>query len=204
MASPELASCQTTLAFLRSAFIVERDDIGDYSREDHALALGFRAIASAHIEDYVEKRCSDVARQGANRFLSSQPTRTGRAILTWYGTRKTQRWPIPLKESECVPDRLRVEQALKAYLDSVKNTHGMSGKDARELVVPLGVQEPDLDDLLFSRMDDYAWERQRAVHISVNRVKSMTEPIAEWNEVSDIMTGLSALDDALQAALEHF
>lgn len=80
----------------------------------------------------------------------------------------------------------------------------MSGKDARELVIPLGVQEADLDDLLFSQMDDYAWERQRAVHVTVNRVKSMTEPVAEWNHVDSIMAGLSRLDDALQDALEQF
>lgn len=203
MASTHHAACTQSLAQLRTALIVERQDLA-YTRADHDKALGFRALASAHVEDYVEKLCSDVAKKGADRFLANQPTRTGRALLVWHGTRKKQRWAIPLRSSECIPDRSKVEAAAAAYAASVKATHGISGQDARDLVIPLGVQDADLDEQLFDRMDQLAVSRQQAVHVTVNRVKTMTEPIAEWNSVQQVMAGLLRLDDALLNALENF
>lgn len=204
MPSKELVACTQGLSQLRTALIVEKTDVGDYTREDHDMALGFRVLASAQVEDYVEKRCSDAARQGVDRFLTGQPTRTGRALLIWHGTRKKQRYAIPLRDSECVPDRDKVEASLAAYLASVKATHGISGQDARDLVIPLGVMEVDLDDQLFDRLDQLALVRQKAAHVTVNRVKTMTEPIAEWREVDAVLAGLSALDDAIQAAVDSF
>lgn len=203
MTSPLLASCRTGLEQLKASLIIQRDDIS-YTREDHDKALGFRVLASAHIEDYVEKRCTEVAARGVERFLNGKPTRTGRALLVWYSVHNRARLAIPLRESECVPRKDRLDSAHAAYLASVKATHGMSGQDARALVIPLGVEESDLDERLFDQMDSLAQIRQKAAHVIVKRAKTMTEPIKEWTDVEDVLVGLAGLDDALQRALDGF
>jgi hypothetical protein len=202
--SPLLVSFSTGLEQLRSALIVERSDFSEYVREDHDRALGFRVLASAQLEHFVERRCAEVAKARASRFKTGQPTRTGRALLIWYGIRKKQRYAIPLNDAECAPVPDRVDKSLDAYLQSISATHGMGGQDFHDLVIPLGLRESDLDAQLFDQLDALAQDRQVAAHVTVKRAKSMSEPIKEWYDIMQVVTGLANIDEALQEALENF
>jgi hypothetical protein len=204
MASPRFAGFKTNLENLKAALIVDNGPLGNYTREDHDRALGFRVLASAHLEQFVELRCTEVAADGIERFRTGKPTRTGRALLIWYGTRKKQRWSIPLKDIECVPDSDRLDLALRAYQDSVKFTHGMSGSDFQDLVIPLGLQDGDIDAQLIFRLDALALARQQAAHVAVKRAKAMTDPIQEWHDVDAILGPLELVDAALDKAVGNF
>ena len=105
---------------------------------------------------------------------------------------------------ECVADGAKLDYALKAYLESVKNTHGMSGPDFQDLVIPLGLLESDIDYLLVQRLTDLATKRQRAAHVALVGVKGRVAPLGEWTEVADIVTDLERVDAALEGALLTF
>jgi hypothetical protein len=201
MPSPLLVSFQSKLAQLKSSLIVERAD-DQYQADDYDRALGFRVLASAHLEGFVESRCTQIAQAGAERFLSGKPTRVGRALVIWHSVHKGARAPIPLTSAECLPDRARVTQAVNAYRDSVKHSHGISGKDLRLLVLPLGLEEAHVDDTLIASLQSLADKRQRAAHVPVG-ARAMSQPIAEYNDVANLMPQLIQLDDYLQYVLEH-
>lgn len=194
MPSALFVSLTQTLHNLKSHLIVVGKDYGDYTPAEHSQALGFRVLASAHLEDYVEGRCRQIARLGVERFKRGQPSRTGRCLLTWHTVRKG--YPIPLERSEYVVDN-QIDKALESYEGVVANKHGVSGIKLRELVLPLGLREADLDERLFDTLQNLAGARGAAAHVKVNRAKQMVEPEQEWDTVQVVLPFLEGLDGVL-------
>ncbi|WP_145926827.1 hypothetical protein [Amycolatopsis orientalis] len=200
MPSPLFVSLRGSLDSLRKDLIVSGKAYYAYTSGDHARALGFRVLASAHLEDYAEQRCAAVAKAGIQRLKRQQPTRTGVCLMTWYFVREEDE-PIPLDVSEFNFDD-KLDSALSKYERMVSKKHGISASNLRNLVVPLGVREADLDEHLFNLLQDLAVSRGAAAHIKVNRAKQMQEPEQEWKKVSAVLPLLEKLDEGLDAVLE--
>ncbi len=180
---------------LKSHLITSGKDYNEYTAAEHSQALGFRILASAHLEDYAERRCLDIARIGVERFKTGHPARTGRCLLTWHTVRTGL--PIPLQPSECLVDD-RIDKAFRAYGRVVEKTHGVSGDKLRGLVLPLGLQEENLDAQLFDKLEILAVPRGAAAHLRINRARQMVPPEQEWHAVQDVIPLLKDLDEILQ------
>lgn len=198
MASPEYAAVSAWITGLKDSLLVELDDFSAYTAADKDKALAFRLLASAAIEEYIETTCKKVASAGLDRFLKSQPTRTGKCLVLWLLV-KNSKDVIPLADGEFIRSANVVGRVLRAYNDKVDNTHGMMTADLRGLVLPLGVVEADLDQALLDQLDTLGALRNAAAH--VRQRHSIAEPIAEWVRVEPILKGLEALDNALHAAI---
>jgi len=202
MSSSRHAGLVAVVERLKDGLIIEAD-YAQLSAADHDRALGFRVLAAAAIEHYIEDLCLFTARTGAARIRSNQPTRTGRALLIWLIGR-LEGPSIPLREAELVLDALAVEDALQRYEKSVSSNHGIKRKAVERLVAPLGLPLGQPDEVLLDRLDALADSRNVAAHLRVNRAKTMGPPIAEWEPVKDILDGLGTLDSALQQASTSF
>ncbi len=198
MPSPLYVSLQQTLETLRGQLLVQGKEYDQYTPTEHAMALGFRVLASAHMEHYAERRCLEVATAGVARLQKKLPTRAGHALVLSYVTRKDQLVPLDLQE--CPTDSRAIE-ALEAYRATVESSHGVSGRKLRLLVVRLGLQESALNQQLFDNLDTLAEARGAAAHIRLNRAKDMREPNAEWADITPTLPLLKDMDDALQAAI---
>ncbi len=197
MASPLLVALEAQLTNLKSFFIVEREDYFLYTSEDHAKALSFRLLCSASIEDYVEKRCLEIAKLGSLRVSRGQPTATGRALITWSVVRGSSRG-FPIHADDVLDCLDLAEQALNAYSQSVKSTHGMSGKDLRGLVYPLGLRDHQVPTILTDLLNSLSRARDPASHVYVNRAKSMVEPVEEWRLVAQLLPHLRSWTTTLR------
>ena len=194
---------ESHLQNLKVCFIVERADYSLYTPYDQLKALAFVLLASASIENYVERLCSEIGTQGCDRIKRGQPSATGRALLTWSVVRTSSR-EYPIHESDAAALMDIADQALTSYKQSIKSTHGMRGKDLRQLVFPLGLRDNQLPQAMILSLDALADKRDPASHIYVNRAKLMTEPIAEWDLVSTLMTHFTQLDKDLQNLVENY
>ncbi len=197
MPSPLFVSLQQALETLKGQLIVQGKDYDQYTSTDHTMALGFRVLASAQMENYAERRCLEVATEGVARLQKRLPTRAGHALVLSYVTRKDQF--VPLNLQECPTDDRAID-ALNAYRATIESSHGVSGRKLRLLVVRLGLQEPELKQQLFDNLDLLAEARGAAAHIRVNRAKGMREPLAEWTDITTTLPLLQDMDDTLQAA----
>lgn len=198
MPSSLFVSLNQTITKLRTSLIVERNDYSHYTPADHDMALAFRVLASAHLEDYAEKRCVDALTGAVELHRRGQQTRASRCLVTWFAAR-TETEVIPLEAPEYAGDQ-RIDEALKTYEKHVKKKHGISGTNLKSLVTPIGVREADLDDRLFSKLDVLAQKRGAAAHIRVNRAKQMQQPKQEWEAIDELMPLLRDLDDAISTA----
>ena len=203
MPSPLFVALEAHIANLHDDLLTLGVDYDKLSRSDLTRAVGFRVLASAAVEEYVEDRCRQVAELGADRFLNNQPTRTGRALVVWYLARGP-RGAFPLKDAEHIPQLDLVNGARTAYLQSVSRTHGISEKDLSGHIWPLGARDHDVDTVLFDILESWSTQRDRAVHVRLKRVREETTPDGEWKIVSDLLPLLGTLDEGLEEVLTSY
>lgn len=202
--SSELTALETHLADYERYFIVNKEDYASYTPEDHARALAYRVLSSAALERYVEDRCAGVAQLGINRLARSQPTTSGRALLTWYLVRKSPRRAIPVVHEELLQHLDLCDDALRAFVTYVKSSHGISGEDFKSLVLSVGLRDAQLPTGLVHQLDALAARRNPASHLYVNRAKTMEPPTAEVAIFSQILGDLRLVDSNLQLVAESF
>lgn len=201
MPSPLFVGLSNVLARLRTSLIVGGPDYTAFSDADQDRALGYRLLASAAIEDFVEQRGREAASEGAARFLKSQPTRAGRALVAWH-VAKTSSAEIPVKPSDFIPQLELVNSASTAYGQMASSTHGMSSKDARKLLFPVGLVPDSTVEGLFDRLDQLSGGRNVAAHVRVNRARSLQPPDVEASLVESILAGLEHVDDLIERAIK--
>jgi hypothetical protein len=199
MQSRLFVSLGASLASLRGSLIVSGKSYDAYTAADHHQALGFRVLASAHLENYVESRCIEVAKLGVARIKKGKSSRSACALITWHAVRNSR--AIPLERGEYFAyDRL--DNALVAYEAAVQNKHGFTASALRSLVLPLGIKESELDSKLLDLLRGIADRRGAAAHTSVNRAKQMAQPEQEWLWIDEIMPLLQELDETLAEIVE--
>jgi hypothetical protein len=192
---------KATLATLRSTFIVTRNSYSDYTRADHDMALAFRVIASAHIEEYAEERCKEIARKGIAELQNGRRTRAGCVLLTWFlANGNGKRGDIPLGPTE-VPTGPLTADALNAFLSNIESSHGVSGQKLRTMTFRIGLEQANLDERLIDTLTTLAEDRGKAAHTRVKRAKTMAEPKVEWETVDGLLALLEAFDDELNNLL---
>jgi hypothetical protein len=199
--SRDLVALKANLLTLKTCFIVERDDYSAYTPDDQLKSVGFRLLASASVEHYVEDRCLAVARTGTLRYKKSQPSATGRALTIWYLAKKLKR-SIPLRDSEVLSHVDLIDDALQSYTNTVKGSHGIDASDLRNLVLPLGVPDSSVPEALYDQLKSWADSRNPASHRRLPKPQS--EPVAEWKQVESLVKLLTSVDHALESAVTTF
>ncbi|MEV0078637.1 hypothetical protein AB0H58_19725 [Nocardia neocaledoniensis] len=187
-------SFRAAITDLKSSLIVDpKSDYNKYTKSDHHMALGFRVLASAHLEAFIENRCVDSATRSVRQHLAGKPTRGSKCLLIWWSVQTLAEIPV---DSSAMSRREKAEIALKHYQKFIESNHGINGKKMRKLLLPLGFQEAGLDlhDQLANLLDSIADNRNPAAHQAVNRARQYQEPIEEWKTFETLFPLLEKLD----------
>lgn len=119
-------------------FLSDKDDL-DCDAEDFVKAVAFRVLCSAILEEFVEQRCKEVAVAGIDRLQRGQSTAAGRALVVWWVSRNIPDH-IPIHVDDVNDFFGQYTEVLQAYTQTVDNSHGLSAKDFRRLVNPVGLR----------------------------------------------------------------
>ncbi len=206
MASPLLASLKQQIQNLDAALIERKDNFADYDTSDFIRATGFVVLASALLEDFVEKRCNEIAAEGIARLSRQQPTATGRALSMWYIVRRPKsHLEIPIHDHD-LPALAATKgaEALVAYKQSVSKSHGISANDFLGLTVPLGLREHAMPSSLGPQLEALASRRDVAVHTRAPRAQQLRDPAIERQAVDAIVKDLETVDDHLEFTLNNW
>ncbi|EPR77068.1 hypothetical protein ADILRU_0907 [Leifsonia rubra CMS 76R] len=203
MASSQLVALEQHLSDFDTGFIVRGKEFNQLIKDDHLKALAYVLLASAALESYVEDRCLAIATKGCDLIGKGMASSTGRSILVWYISKKWAR-PIPIHPNDPIENIDVVHEALTAYKNMVKATHGMDGNDFRKLVYPLGLRSNQVPDSLIDFLDSLSQKRNPAAHTYRNRAKSLAMPEAESRLIDQILSSLRLVDAALDNVVDAY
>jgi hypothetical protein len=190
------------------------DPTGIYTEVDMVAirTLSFRVLAHAELEAYFEDRVVEIAKATWNAWEQRQAISRTTLCLLGFSGREMGPPPETLapptaNQQKNWPDQIdikhRLSDAISEYVRvALHENHGIREKNVLRLLLPIGVQQHQIDAVILADMDNFGRQRGEAAHQSFGgTVKQGVDPKAEYERVRLIVSGLASLDAALNSLL---
>ncbi len=180
-------------------------DIGDYTEGERDIALGFRVLAHAEIEHYLEELATSTLDDCAKVFSTSN--RVSRVILAFVASYQAG-WATEVGEESPFTANSRAKpkehfsealnRAIGQYKESIiKGNNGVKAANLKTIFVPLGIDfresSDEVDQTWLNSINTFGTNRGLTAHKS-KRVHNQIDPKSEFDEVDAIVQGLKEFD----------
>lgn len=176
---------------------------GDYTARELDRARGFRLLAHAEIEAFVEDVTFETAKQSVSAWTRDRETSdTLFCLIAHYhhgfAIDDFEEPPFPSSSRPRAKEAIKeiVTVAMKQYRAIHDNNHGVKEDNLCRMILPIGVRKEDLDPLWITNLNEFGKQRGDVAHRAV-RVQQQIDPKSEWQVVSDLVAGLRDLDDLI-------
>lgn len=184
------------------------DPTGTYPDRIIARARGYRVLAHAEIEHFIEQRVQEVVLHSLKEWKSSGTIRVTLVSLIAFCGRMADVPPDTLlptdpsakkRHDEELHLELRLNCAANSFFAAAKENHGIKEKNLLRLLLPIGVSPVDIDPTWLATMNSFGERRGEAAHASgnVGKVKHPPDPKTEFDLVVQVLKGLRDIDELL-------
>ncbi len=172
----------------------------DFTPREYDRARGFKLLAHAEIEAFLEQRVVDTVNAAHTAWKCDQKPRHCLIALVAYREKGFGGVPASVtndgKKSRDLLLRDRINEARKEFTTFVsQNNHGIREKNVLKLLLPVGLREHQLPSDWLEQMNSFGDSRAEAAHGSA--VKYRPDIKGEWEQVVAILTGLKKVDQEL-------
>ncbi len=207
--SKRFRELKTRLNELRRHFLpINFSKTGDYSDRQIDRAKGYRLLAHAEIEAFIE----DQARETVTT-----------AIKNWKNTKKSSQplisflaayhsgWSVDdsISNDEIIRiarSRTKVKESINQIIDlaqsqfiqRIKDNHGVREANLLVLVMPAGIDPAELDSSWIANLDSFGRSRGELAHNS-KKTTTAINPKTELDTVENLLVGLEDLDKRILA-----
>jgi hypothetical protein len=219
MASKRYGSLSRRIYELRRNLLPRNfDPLGLYSDRIYERTRGFRVLAHAEFESYIEDRCVDIIHRAHVEWKATgsiRPcllsliahhediARSGNSIPQNTMARLLGSIPESLSD---LSDRSskhptlsgKIETAKKRYTTYVRErNHGIKERNLLLLLLPLGVEKGEIDTTWLNTTEGWATERGTVAHTSA-KMQVQVDPRSELNTVKQVLKGFQKVDGILE------
>ena len=180
---------------------------GNYTERQQDHARGYRLLAHAEIEAYLE----DVSRATVIKAISSwkkkgQSSKTLIALLAAYHSSWSVNDGISNDEIiQIAKSRVNIKESVDKVIDlaqnqfiqQVKDNHGIKENNFRILIAPTGVDLSELDSMWITNLNNFGSQRGAVAHNS-KRTTGQINPKDELTTVNSLVLGLEDLDGRIK------
>lgn len=190
------------LSDLRAHMLPEKfSPTGDYSSRQLDRARGYRLLAHAEIESFIEDITLDAARSTVSEWSHSQAVNNTLFCLIahyheGYDIDGESLEPSFSESSRPkVKDSIKevVDVALRQYIKIHEQNHGVREINIKRLIIPIGVKKEELDQTWLLNLEEFGKRRGEIAHKTA-KVQQQIDPKAEFETVKDLVLGLKTLD----------
>ena len=211
--SPQYQSLVSQHSKLRSHLLPKTlNPTGNYPDRIRTATLAYRVLSHAEIESYLEDRALEVALEAMKAWQHKRRSSKTLLGLLAFSGQDIESPPNSLDLSQPKPsasweDRItlshRIQAAMNRFAYSVKINHGIKETNIRSLLLPIGVEFPDLDPILIADLNSFAEQRGEAAHSSSRNylTKQQIDPQVELTRIESIIGRLLVIDQAIDQLL---
>ncbi|MFF0157440.1 HEPN domain-containing protein [Streptomyces sp. NPDC005263] len=204
MASLRFDELERRIEELRHNFLPQKfDPTGDYEDLVYEQTRAFRVLAHAEFESFIEDRVIEVIDDAVSGWkVSGSITVSLLAVMAYRETAP----PIPesLSEAAAKPAKYpalgaRIEAArADMHRYARKQNHGIKEKNLLKLLLPIGLQEADIDSGWLSATETWATARGDAAHKGA-KMQVKPDPQNELKTVNVVLDGFRDLDVQMES-----
>jgi hypothetical protein len=171
---------------------------GDYSERQLDKVAGFRLLAHAEIEAFLEERAKEVAIRAITDWRATK--RPGHVVACMVSHFPKMKIPQQVLDEEKAGRQSRIDFALSAaqasYMHALTKNHGVREENVRRILFPIGVKHADIDATWLNTIDSFGINRGFVAHNAAAAIRPI-DPQTEVDTVDQILAGLGLLDAIL-------
>ncbi|MEU2926240.1 HEPN domain-containing protein [Streptomyces sp. NPDC007251] len=202
MASSRFEELAKRIEELRQCFLPkEFDPTGSYEESVYEHTRAFRVLAHAEFESFIEDRVIEVVDHAVSKWKVAGSISTSLLAIVAY-RESAPAIPDSLSEAAAKPAKFpsleaRVDAARTDLHRYVRNqNHGIKEKNLLRLLLPIGVQEVEIDSAWLSATETWATARGDAAHKGA-KMQVKPDPQNEIKVVNLVLEGFRDLDEQM-------
>ncbi|MFJ9583831.1 HEPN domain-containing protein [Streptomyces acidicola] len=204
MVSSRFEELEKRIGELRQTFLPQVfDPTGSYEERVYEYTRAFRVLAHAEFEAFIEDRVIEVVDEAISSWRSSGSISTSLLAILAY---RESAPPIPgsLSEASAKPGKYpsldaRVDAARTDLHRYARNqNHGIKEKNLLRLLLPIGLDEVEVDSAWLSATETFATARGDAAHKGA-KMQVKPDPKNELKRVNVVLDGFRDLDVQMQS-----
>lgn len=186
--------------------------IGNYSDRQQDRARGYRLLAHAEIEAYIEEVCKDLVFKAIKLWKQNKKvTHVLFSCMASYHSGWNVQDDINHQEIiDFAKARFKARDSItsiidtlaKQYVGQLNSNHGLRLTDLTNLLLPTSISLTELDNTWLVNMDEFGKSRGECAHNS-KYTSLAVDPSNELKRVTDLLVGLEELDIKLHALSEE-
>ena len=176
---------------LRDRFLpVTFSSTGNYSSAELDNARAFRMLVHAELEHFFEERALDIASRAFD--LLKTRYKPSRPIIHLLSNIVGNHQGLPSELGTNTTPLSIAGKVLGQYKHFVVGNHGIRTSNILRILLPIGVQEAEIDDVWLSTTDGFGAKRGTTAHSA--SITYTIDPQDDFQTVSQIMNGVQDLD----------
>lgn len=183
---------------------------GNYTERQQDHARGYRLLAHAEIEAYLEDVSRATVTEAIRRWKKEgQPSKPLIAFLTSYHSSWSVNDSISNEEIiQMAKSRVNIKESVDKvinlaqtqFMQRVKDNHGIKENNFHVLILPTGIDPSELDATWITNLNNFGSLRGAVAHNS-KRATGQINPKDELNTVTSLVFGLEELDKRISQLL---
>lgn len=180
------------------------DPTGNYSSRWHDRTRGFLLLCHAEIENYLENQCRKIILLSMKKWKQNRETNIilFSLILSYkleWNINKEIGFQEYLELINAKNNKIDLidellNHANKKYISKIKDNNGIKEDNLKTLLIPIGIDFKELDELLLVELTNYGENRGKYAHNSKKTV-SLLDPKTEYNSIKQLLALLKKLDE---------
>lgn len=183
----------------------ELDPTGSYDGDVYTKTLAYRVLSHAEFESYFEDRVRDLylaaidaweTRNIMTKILACMLAFSSSDIDDIPATKvpiqvnQRQKWERKIKLTG------RISKCANSYHHIIEMNHGIKEENLLKLLLPIGIEADEIDDIWLAAMNSFGEERGSVAHSSRSNYRTTTlpDPKTEMDKITNILEGLKVID----------
>lgn len=162
-----------------------------YTKKEEDNIRAYLLLVHAELESYFETISRDKAQNALNKWLSNNKYNSQILLSLSCFVEQTQR----VKQQQTIEDKLR--QIVGVFCETIKNNNGIKEKNIKELLLPIGIKNTDLDNTWLNTLNSFGSKRGEFAHTTAT-VSIVPNHNDIKRDVQNILTELKSLDRIIQ------
>ena len=186
---------------------------GDYSPRQLDMAMAYRLLCHAEIENHIENSSKKVVLSKTLEGKSGISNFTCLTLLAyhrigWEGLQVGAEDTIPVAKIDSpnsfkLPLGKILDEAISEYVGRIINSnHGVRTENLHRLLKPIGIDFDNVDETWLATIDEFGKARGHTAHKSAVGVTRPIDPKDELDRVELILIGLRNLDTSLKQLIK--
>lgn len=163
---------------------------GNYTKEEQDKIRGYLLLIHAEIESFFEERVESKVNTAFRKWQIKR--QKSNILLSVMAFRNDEISYAPFRNNKDI--EARIEKAKNSFTHFIRvQNHGIKEENILNLLLPLGIEESQIDNTWLSTMENFGKSRGRLAH-STAKTQQPLDPITEQATINLIMTEIEKID----------